>query len=290
MPLHTSAEWLLSHGSPYPPRCQGSWRTPHGCSRHRATADRAHPAPNDTDARPAKAFSLSFRSSSGWLRRIASTSSLYVMSLPFAGSASLSSLLLRHSVQTTIQGSFMRTERACRRKTRHVSADNFQFSSVVPSGEAYPLIEIPCRNAQLSARSNPMASVIRRRFPALAEYSVSTTADAARKRIPDAAFMQGAAACLTQERIVIRMFRHRPAHPRSELTNRRTIGQSHRKSAGGSDAFHCLYPAATSRSMSAAGSSHSPSTGHSATYRYTEGVSIAGGPPMIDVTVRKAGQ
>ena len=53
MPLHTSApEWLLSHGSPYPPRCQGGWHTAHGCSRHRATADRAHPAPNDTDARP----------------------------------------------------------------------------------------------------------------------------------------------------------------------------------------------------------------------------------------------
>ena len=107
----------------------------------------------------------------------------------------------------------------------------------------------------------------------------------------DAAFMQGAAACLAQERIVIHMFRHRPAHPRSELTNRRTIGQSHRKSAGGDDASHCLYPAATFPvDVEPQVQAILHPRGIAQRIGIQEGVSIAGGPPMIDVTVRKAGQ
>ena len=83
------------------------------------------------------------------------------MSLPFTSSASLSQSTPPAFSSNNDTGRFMRTERACRRASARF-ADNFRFSSVVPSGEAYPLIEIPCRNAQLSARSNPMASVIRR--------------------------------------------------------------------------------------------------------------------------------
>ena len=81
------------------------------------------------------------------------------------------------------------------------------------------------------------------------------------------------------------MFRYRPAHLRSNLTNRGTIGQSHRKSTGGNDAPHRLYPAATfpvDVEPQVQTTLHPRSIAQRIGIQ--EGISIAGGQPMTRLT------